>query len=315
MKRYGNLFNDITATPNLIEAHRNARKGKSHYKEVQWVNNNQPKAIFDIQQSLLHKTFTTSKYVHMTKIDKGKKRIISKLPYYPDRIIHHALLQIIGSILIKSLIRDTFQSIPNRGTHDCRKRIESFLQNQHDKENLFFTKLDIKQYYPNVDNEILKNIIRQKIKCKDTLWLIDNIIDSKNGLTIGSYTSQIFGNIYLNSLDWFIKQSLQIKGYFRYCDDLLLIHKNEETLLYALQHIIKYIKSLKLSLRHTPQIHSFNQRQGFEFIGYRYTPKGTFLKSKIFTNSINAIHKLNDLSLPSYWGWNKPLNYKGAFNL
>lgn len=295
---------------NLILAHHNARRGKAHYKEVKWVNANEKEALEQLQQLIINEEFTTSAYIDKFITDKGKPRKISKLPYYPDRIVHHAVLQVVEPIFFKSLIRDTFQSIKGRGTHDCRKRIQKFLK-ENSNEELYFCKLDITKYYPSIQNNLLKNFVERKIKCKRTINLLFNIIDSYQGLPIGNYTSQILGNLYLSAIDWFAKQKLRIKGYFRYCDDILLLG-TRDFLKNVVDKMVSRIKELYLSVSHKSGIEPVRKRQGFSFIGFRYTPY-TFLKQKIFRNSLKSLHKKQEKSLASYWGWWKPLLYKGVF--
>src|SRR5690606_9941326 len=112
----------------------------------------------------------------------------------PDRIVHHAIMIVCGDFWEKSLIRDTFQSLGGRGTSDARKRVQRFIQRNKPK---YYLQIDISKYYPSINNNILKEVICKKIKCKRTLDLLYDIIDSCEGVPIGNYLSQIFGNLYL----------------------------------------------------------------------------------------------------------------------
>jgi hypothetical protein len=118
MKRYGYLFEKVCDFENIKLAHKNAKKGKKHYEEVKMVDSDINKYLNLIQEMLIKKTFKNSKYeIIIKKTDNGKIREIFKLPYFPDRIIHHCILQVIGKIWFKSLIRDTYSSLKNRGIH------------------------------------------------------------------------------------------------------------------------------------------------------------------------------------------------------
>ena len=176
MKRYGNLFEQIIDINNLLLAHSNARKNKTFYKEVKMVDGNPKYYCQEIQKMLINKTYKVSNYEVFEKIDKGKTRLISKLPYYPDRIIQWAVLQIIGPIFEKMFIYDTYSSIPNRGIHFGLKRVKEALKDEYNTK--YCLKLDIKQYYPSINHKILKDKLRRKFKDKDLLWLLDLIIDS-----------------------------------------------------------------------------------------------------------------------------------------
>lgn len=208
MKRYGKLFNKIVDLNNIALAHKNAKKGKSHYAKVREVEKDPERYIQDI---LVNKTFTTSKY--KTKlIHEPKERIIYKLPYFPDRIIHHAIMNVIQPIWDKVFIYDLYSAIPGKGLHAGISRLRQFLK---DRENTqYCLKFDIKNFYPSISHDILFELVRRKIKCKDTLWLLEDIIRSPGGnknLPIGNYLSQYFGNIYLNWFDHWLKEEKGMK--------------------------------------------------------------------------------------------------------
>lgn len=115
MKRYGNLYPKIWDLDNIKLAHKNARKGKMHYQEVQMVNADEERYVLLIQNMLKNKTFKNSKYEIFIKNDSGKEREIYKLPYFPDRIIHHCIMQVLEPIWVKTLITDTYSSLKDRG--------------------------------------------------------------------------------------------------------------------------------------------------------------------------------------------------------
>lgn len=318
MKRLGNVYHKIWDIENLRLAHINARKGKSHYKEVKMVNENVDYYLYKIQEQLKNKTYKTSKYVHSIINDKGKEREISKLPYYPDRIVHWAIMLQIENTFIKNFIEDTYASLPNRGTHKVIKKIDRALK---DKEKTKYTlKLDIKKFFPNIDKEILKSLLRKKFKDKDLLWLLDEIIDSsEKGLPIGNYISQYLSNFYLSYFDHWVKEDLRIKHYYRYMDDIIILESNKFTLRLYKLHIDHYLKTkLKLKIKPNWQIFPTFVR-GIDFLGYRLFGDYTLLRKKISNSikkKINRIKKdgvkRNDLnSVMSYMGW---LEHCNAFN-
>jgi RNA-directed DNA polymerase len=318
MKRVGNLWDKICDLENLRLAHKNARKGKAHYSEVQMVNSNEEQYLLALQKQLVDKTFTTSSYTIFDKFDGRKVRTLYKLPYYPDRIVQHALLQVVGPIWTASFIRDTFQSIPCRGTHDARKRVEKVIKTT---PNLYALKFDISKYYPNVDNDRLKQEIRRKIKCKNTLWLLDNIIDSEKGIPIGNYTSQYLGNVYLSRFDWWVVQTLKPKAYFRYCDDIVILADTA-----AKCHQLKDICFEKLKTNYLLTIKSNWQVfpvevRGLDFVGFVFRNRQTTIRksiSKNFKSKARLIGKSSQKlppqkivsGLSSYWGWCKHVNAK-----
>jgi RNA-directed DNA polymerase len=277
MKRHGDLWKHITDLETLRSAHSLAKRGKGHYAAVQEVEKDVEGHLLRLQQDLLNKTFTTGKYIIEDRIEGGKMRRIYKLPYYPDRIVQHALMSAVGPIFRRSLIRDTFQSLPNRGTSDARRRVQGMMKNN---PQAYALKMDIRQYYPSVDNNKLKQVVRRKIKCKNTLWLIDNIIDSRVGLPIGNLTSQYLGNLFLYQFDWWIKQELKAKYYYRYCDDLVVFSNDKAQLRDWHQKIDAYLNDMGLEIKPTWQLVS-TDKQGVDFVGYLFQPQQTRLRKTI----------------------------------
>jgi len=322
MKKHGYLFEQIYGIVNIELAHKNARKGKTHYNEVQMVDSNPVKYLTSIQNMLKNKTYKNSEYKVITrKTDNGKIRQIYKLPYFPDRIIHHAIIQIMEPIWFKSLIRDTYSAIKGRGIHDGVKRIKKAL---YDKANTqYCLKMDVKKYYPSVDKQTLKTIIRKKIKDKNLLWLLDEIITSTKGIPIGNYLSQYFGNLYLSGLDHYCKT--KAKYYFRYCDDIVIFHADKQFLHNLKKEIETYLNiKLKLTLKENWQVFPVDKR-GVDFLGYRFFHHYTLLRKSIkqrFVKTIMRIIKNHQHlshtkivnSLMSYYGWFKYSNCKNLQN-
>ena len=308
MKRLGNAWDKVTSLENIRLAHQKAKKGKSHYKEVQEFEQDSEHFCKLIQDMLVNKRFTTSQYKIQEIFDGRKQRLVHKLPYFPDRVIHHALFNVIGDTLHNSLIRDTFQSITNRGTSDAARRVKQLVRTKQPK---YYLKLDVKKYYPSVNVGLLKQKLRAKIKCKDTLWLLDDILDSSKGLPIGNYSSQLLGNFYLSKLDWKIKQELKPLGYFRYCDDLVLFANTKSFLKSCNKLIVKELSELGLEVKRVTQIQEVN-KQPVDFVGFVFKPISTRLRKSIKQGLSNVCKsKANSISsLMSYKGWCKQCNAK-----
>lgn len=310
MKRYGNLFEKIVDVKNILEAHKNAKKGKKHYREVRMFETRPYHNARNIRRILTEKSYAPSPYISMQICDRGKPREILKTRYYPDRIIHHALLQVVQPILEETYIKDTYQSIIGRGTHKALKRIKSWMNDE--EATRYCLKIDIRKFYPNVDNDILKELFRKKIKCEDTLHLLDTVVDSSKGLPIGNYTSQTFANYYLSFFDHFIKETLHVKHYVRYADDIVVFSKSKEDLHAKFQAIRAYFKTLKLEIKGNWQIFETRGR-GLDFLGYRLFGNYALLRKKMATKIKRALLKpiesARDISrVMSYLGWTKIAN-------
>jgi hypothetical protein len=304
---------------NIHRAHLNARKGKAHYHEVQAINANEDHYLSQIQDMLLNKTFQNSEYTTFIKLDSKKEREIFKLPYFPDRIIHHCIVQILEPIWMKTLIADTYSSLKGRGIHKGVKRIKAALT---DKENTTYClKMDVRKFYPSIDHDILKTILHHKIKDPDVLWILDEIIDSTDGVPIGNYLSQHFGNLYLSGFDHYMKEQMHCKYYFRYCDDVAILHANKEHLADLRVKASEYLENnLKLQLKSNWQVFPVAIR-GIDFLGYRFYHTHTTLRKSIATKLKQTIAKTKSStpktigmvnSITSYQGWMK---YANCYNL
>lgn len=315
MKRYGDLYKKICDLDNLALAHKKAKRGKSSYKEVQMVNKDEIYYLAKIQDMLTSQTYETSKYKIFTINDKGKEREIYKLPYFPDRIVHHAVMNIIEPIFMGVFTNDTYASLKGRGIHSALSKLKNDLKNQEGTK--YCLKIDIKKFFPNINHFILKSLLRKKFKDKKLLWLMDEIIDSVGGdvgVPIGNYMSQYYANFCLAYFDHWIKEYKSVKYYYRYMDDMVFLH-NDKEYLHKLQHeIIKYLSdNLQLELKDNRQVFPTHIK-GLDFIGYRYI-NGHFVlrksiakrfKRKMIKIKKRKIVKYSDINtIASYNGWLK----------
>jgi len=257
------------------------------------VNANEEYYLLQLQNMLIWKTYTVNPtdYKMFTKIDKGKVREIYKLDYFPHRILQHALLNVIEDILLKSFIDNTFSSIPNRGIHLALKRMSRDIQN--DKEGTeYCLKMDVQKFYPSINQEINKKMYRFKFKDNDLLWLIDLLVDSmdgETGIAIGSLFSQWAGNLHMSPFDHWIKEIKGVKYYYRYCDDLVILHHNKKFLKELMVDIEDYLCiNLKLKIKDDKQIFPTRIR-GVDFIGYRHFGDYILLRK---TTALNMKRKL-----------------------
>lgn len=296
MKRHGNLFEKIVDIDNIKLAHKNARRGKTNYTEVKMVDADIDKYCYEIQRLLITKEFTTAEYEMFVKKDKGKLREIYKLPYFPDRIVQHAIMQITEPIWKGTLIADTYQSIKGRGVHKVLSKVKKAVQIDKVK---YYLKMDVKKFYPSINKPIMKQIIRKKIKCKDTLQLLDDIIDSNCvGLPIGNYISQYLGNLYLSELDHKLKEVIGIKYYYRYCDDMIILANTKEELHTIRKYVEIELNKLELVLKKDYRVHP--TIGGINVLGYVVTSNNTRVRRSIKTRMKDRYCAVN---APSYNGW------------
>lgn len=263
-----------------------------------------------LHEALVNKTFKTSRY-HTFLIYEPKEREIYQLPYYPDRIVHHAIMNILEPIWMSVFTADTYSCIVGRGIHAIVRKLKVVLK---DKDNTqYCLKLDIKKFYPSIDHDILKSIIRRKIKDNDLLTLLDSIIDSANGVPIGNYLSQYFANLYLAYFDHWIKETMKVKYYYRYADDIVILNSSKDELHGLFNDIQQYLnKNLKLKIKSNYQIFPVDVR-GIDFVGYRFYHTHILLRKSIkksFARAVKRAGKYSKQVQSSYYGWAKHCNSK-----
>lgn len=311
MKRIGNLYNTVCSIETLRHADALASEGKEKQYGVIKHSRNREKNLLKLQVSLINKTYRTSRYSTF-KVFEPKERDVSRLPYYPYRIVQHAAMIPLKPILVSCFTADTYGSIEGRGPHRAAKKIRNALQDETGTK--YCLKLDIRKFYPSIDHDILKRLLRRKIKDDDFLWLLDEIIDSAPGLPIGNYLSQYFSNFYLSGFDHWIKQEKRIKYYFRYVDDLVILAPDKESLHDLLADIIEYLSTeLNLTVKSNHQIFPVSVR-GIDFLGYVFFHKYTWLRKSIKQRFARAMAKGASLqTVAAYWGWAKHCNSKNMW--
>jgi len=301
MKRIGNLYQQICSIENLQLADKIARKGKSKQPGVIKHDKNREEDIRNLREMLINKTYRTSDYTTFI-IFEPKERIIFRLPYFPDRILHHAIMNVLEPIFVSTFTANTYSCIKGRGIHVAARAVKEALKDDFGTQ--YCLKLDIKKFYPNIDHEVLKQLLRRKIKDNDLLWLLDEIIDSTEGLPIGNYLSQYFANYYLTYFDHWIKEEKRVRYYFRYADDLVILSDSKEYLHELLFEIRGYMdNSLKLTIKGNYQIFPVDSR-GIDFVGYVFRHTHTLLRKSIKKSFARMLikHK-NRQSIASYYGW------------
>lgn len=312
MKRSSNLFQKICSIENLHLADAIARKGKAKQFGVIVHDRNREENIQRLHEALINKTYQTSKYSTFI-IHEPKEREIFRLPYYPDRIVHHAVMLHMEAIFVSTFTRDTYSCIKGRGIHAAADAVKRSFRTLPDKA--YCLKLDIKKFYPNIDHGILKQLLRRKIKDADLLWLLDGIIDSAPGLPIGNYLSQYFANFYLSYFDHWIKEDRRMQHYFRYADDLVLLSGSKEYLHECFADIRQYLNDhLKLTVKENYQVfliadHPKDRGRGIDFVGYVFYRTHTRLRKSIKQSFARKVAKgISMTSAASYWGWAKWAN-------
>lgn len=316
MKRYGYLYEQIYDWENLQVALANAAKGKRGIRSVERILADPDTYLADLQNILIAERFVNGPYHVFNINERGKDRTIHSLPFFPDRIVHHAVVQVCAPIWIRGMVRDTYASIPGRGIHDGVRRLQRIVPHC---DGHYALKCDITKFYPSVDHNILKEVLRRQIKDPKLLRLLDTIIDSGPGVPIGNYLSQYFGNIILSPFDHWLKDEKKIQLYFRYCDDFVIIHESKQHLQELRVEIESTLRGYGFSLKSNWQVFPISDR-GIDFLGYRFWPHKTKLRKTTLKNferrlrcrriTLNEAIRLRD-AIGTYKGWLKYCGNRG----
>ena len=270
-KTIRNQFNTYLTYDTLMEAHNKSKKGKGYRKEIILFNLKQEEYIMWLYEHLKHKTYKHGGYTEFY-VTEPKLRKIEKSRYI-DRIVHRWVVDnFLEPAFVPQFIPTSFACLKKKGMHRAAIYVQETMK--HCKriwEEYYILKMDVSKYFDNINKNILLKILERKIKDKDLMWLIKEILFAQKrekGLEIGNYTSQMFANIYLNEVDQYIKHKLKIIYYCRYLDDSIVIVKTKQEAKEALDKIKVYLKeNLELELNNKTQI--FKNKQGVNFCGYK----------------------------------------------
>ena len=307
MQTYRNLYNKLCSFENLHIAFRKAKRNKGFNLHIAEFELNLEAELFKLKHELETTTYEP-RPLRQFPIREPKTRLISA-SHFRDRVVHHALCNVIETIFDKTFIYDSYANRKFKGTLAAVLKFDEYkrkvsgngrlLPDAKDNNQVFgyALKADIRHYFDTVDHEILIRIIERKIKDEKVLWLIKKILDNHvselpgKGMPIGNLTSQFFANIYLNELDYFVKHKLKAKHYIRYVDDFMLLNPTKQILEEWKNQINGFLKNnLKLDL-HPEKSKVMALQSGTKFLGFRVFYKYKLLKK---SNIRRMKHRIND---------------------
>ena len=262
-KKHRNLIDRITSIENLRDAYIKTSKGKKttfgylEFKEYAELN------LLSIQEELQDGAYTIGEYREFT-IREPKPRLISALDF-KDRLVQHAVCNIVAPIFEKGFLPYTFACRKDFGTHAGIRHVQSSLRHTKAK---YFLKTDYSKYFPSIDREVLHEMICHKIDCRGTLEILQEIIPTTGkGIPIGSLTSQLFANVYGNAADRFVHFDLKHRHWARYMDDIVALGDDENRLRDSFERLNEYsLDKLKLRIGKW-QVSPTSK--GVNFLGYR----------------------------------------------
>ena len=296
MKRVGHLWHQLLAHQNLLDAYLKARRGKRSRAVVEEFEYRRELELARLREELASESYQPAAY-HTFMIYDTKPRMISAAPFR-DRIVHHALCNVIEPVFDRGFIHDSYASRVGRGTHAAIHRYQQFA-----RSSAWVLKCDVRQFFPSIDHQLLKDRLAHRIKDQQILNLAGQIVDHSNRqaavsgffpgdhlftqserrrcLPIGNQTSQFFGNVFLDALDHFVKEQLRCRCYVRYVDDFVLLADDQQTLISWRDAIEEFLLSIRLWLHPKKRVIS-RTCDGIRFLGFRVWPDRIwFCKEKV----------------------------------
>lgn len=289
------MYEKICRWENLLLAYQRASKGKRGQPNVAAFEYRLEENLFELRQALLAYTYLPSDYTNFY-IHEPKRRLISAAPFR-DRVVHHALCNLIEPIFERTFVADSYANRLGKGTHRALDRVQRL-----SRRYPYVLQCDLCQFFPSIDYTILRAILSRKIKDKDVLWLVDRILESgegvlreaydmvyfsgddlfaanrPRGLPIGNLTSQFWANVYLNPFDHFVKRELRCAGYVRYVDDFLLFAKEKAILWKWREAMTRRLARLRLTIHPGAQPRPVSE--GIPFLGFIVFPNLRRLKRR-----------------------------------
>jgi retron-type reverse transcriptase len=304
MKRFGQLWPQVTDFANLHAAYRKARLGKSQRRGVAEFALNLESELLSLQDELREGSYQPGAYRLFTVYER-KPRLIAAAPFR-DRVVHHAVMNVIEPLIDRRFIDDCYACRRGRGVHAAVDRYQGW-----SRQYRYAMKLDVKRYFPSIDHDVLKASLSRHIKDAQLLGLMNRIIDTapdnrddaltyypgddlfsplqrRRGIPIGNLTSQFFANIYLNSFDHWVREALRVPGYLRYVDDMVFLDNDKAHLHEIRRQVEEKLAALRLRI-HPDKIQVVPTGTGLDLLGYRVFPSLRRLRND---NGRRFAHKL-----------------------
>jgi retron-type reverse transcriptase len=340
MKTYRNLYPQVWDWDNLYLAYRKARRGKRSHVAVADFEYNLESELVMLRDELREKTYApgpyTSFYIH-----EPKRRLISAAPFR-DRVVHHALCNVVEPIFERSFIYDSYANRAGKGTHRALDRAQHYARRYP-----YVLQCDVRQFFPSIDHTILRELLGRKIADPSVLWLIERVLESgvgvlsesydmewfpgddllavlrPRGLPIGNLTSQFWANCYLNAFDHFVKRELKCAAYVRYVDDFLLFGDDKRALHHWREQVVHRLSELRLTIH--AGAHPRPVTEGFPFLGFVVFPDHRRVKRRKVVHARRRLHALlrgyrsgivsRDRLQASVLGWINHVRYGDSWGL
>lgn len=312
---------------NLLKAYYACRKRKRKTANAGKVELNFEQELLKLERELQNHTYTPGKSICFVVTYPTVREIFAA--DFRDRIVHHLLVSYLEPIFEKKFIASSFACRKEKGAHLAIKSLKKFTRKatQNFSREAYYLQVDIAAFFMSLKKDILFSIIKKRVRNPEILWLAEKIIchdptenfyrkgnpelaklvpkhkslfhvPKNQGLPIGNLTSQFFANVYMNELDQFAKHTLKVKYYFRYVDDILLLHENPHQLKDWQKQIEKFLKN-NLDIHLHPDKSTLKKiKEGINFVGFIVNPHYSLIRKRTVANLKRKLWRFNHLQIP-----------------
>jgi retron-type reverse transcriptase len=301
-------FDVLLAWDNLLQAYRRAARGKRGRANVAAFEFRLEDNLVALRHELQAGSYRPGGYRNFT-IHEPKRRLISAA-HFRDRVVHHALCQVIEPVFERAFLPNSYANRVGRGTHRALDAAQHLA-----RRHRLVLQCDVRQFFPSLDHATLRAAIERKVADPRILWLVETILDAgarvldeeydmvyfpgddlfaverARGLPIGNLTSQFWANVYLNEIDHFVTRELRCRGYVRYVDDLLLFGDDADGMRGWRERLAERLGRLRLTLH--PGADPRPVSEGFPFLGFVVAPFRRRLKHRKVVQARRRIARLS----------------------
>ena len=270
----------VLSFDNMFDAYNKTHRSKSKYK-IQAIDfyRNETANLLSLREELQDKTYSPLPhnrfYVYEPKI-----RLIYS-PAYRDKIVHHAVNNILRDIVEPTFIHDSYSCIRNKGTQKALRRLLHFTRSATDVySDPYVVKVDLKKFFYSIDHDVLCNVIEYSIKDPFLRWILKLYVTNspeEKGIPLGNLLSQILVNIMMNLFDQWCKRELKLRYYLRYSDDIIAIVDGKENARIIMNKMKEFLSVILLLETHEKKTLIHPLSQGIKSFGFRINPRGIFM--------------------------------------
>lgn len=288
------MFDQIISPENFEAAYQKTQKGRAKFKADAIIfASNEAHNLEKLRREAVRGEYIPQGYIEF-RVFEPKERVIYA-PKYRDKITQHAIHNVLRDFYEPKFIYDSYACIRDKGNHRAVRRVQKFMRAASiNYSDPWIVKADVQKFFYSIDRDVVKAIVRRKIKCTRTLTMLFQIMDSsptEMGLPLGNLTSQLLANVLMNELDHYIKRRLGVKYYVRYADDLMLVVDGKAQagdVLGCIRAFGRDVIRLKFPDRKS-FIRPLRRHQGLESLGYRITPTRIGLTSSARSRIIKRL--------------------------